>query len=58
MVSQYDLKGTLIQTYPNQLAASKAVRVGAGSITSAIKGKQKTCRGFYWRNGNASKIIV
>ncbi|PPL01628.1 NUMOD1 domain-containing DNA-binding protein [Parapedobacter indicus] len=56
-ISQYDLEGNFIRTYPDASEASKAVKISASHISSAAKNRGTyTAGGYIWRRGKASPI--
>ena len=49
-VSQIDLKtGEEIAVFKNALHAAKSTGNSQGNISACIRGKQKTCGGYYWK---------
>jgi len=58
-ISQYDLNGNLIRTFPDASEASKAVKISASHISSAAKNRGTyTAGGFIWRRGREPKVDV
>ena len=49
-VFQYDLLGNFIKQYNSINEASSYLNLDEGSISLCIKGKQKTCGGYYFTN--------
>jgi hypothetical protein len=48
-VNQYGLDGKFIQTFPSKAKACKETGVNDASLTSCLKGKQQSAKGFQWR---------
>ena len=48
MVGNYDEQGNLINIYPSQKAAEKALHIGSGGISRAISYNRKA-GGYYWK---------
>ena len=49
-VAQYDLNGNLIKIWSNANQASKELNVNKECIRRCCNGKQKTCKGFIWKD--------
>ncbi len=56
-VTQYDLNGKRVASYPSQKDACEAVGVSSGKICLAVKGHYKTIKGFVWKNGRGKPFI-
>ena len=48
-VGQFDLEGTLIETYPAASVASKKTNISASGIRKVCNGKQKKAGGYFWK---------
>jgi len=58
-ISQYDLNGNFIRTYPDASEASKAVKISASHISSAAKNRGTyTAGGYIWRRGKSSQVDI
>lgn len=55
-VNQYDLDGTFITQYPSGKAAAEALGVTPSSISAAVAGKSKSCKGYIWRHAEEEII--
>ena len=56
-ISQYNLEGRLIRTFPDASEAAKAVDVSASHISSAAKNHGSyTAGGYIWRRGRAAEV--
>lgn len=49
-VLQYDLHGNFIKKWGCQSEAARFYNCNSGSINSCVVGRNKTCKGFIWRN--------
>lgn len=49
-VAQYDLQGNLLQIYSSRAEASRQTGIDSSSIAKCCNKKQKTCKGYIWRN--------
>ncbi len=58
-ISQYDLDGNRMHTYPNAADASKSVKISASHISSAARNRGTyTAGGYIWRRGSAPKVDI
>ena len=57
-VTQYDLKGRKIKTFPSIAVASKETGISHSHISSRARGVEYTAGGFIWRQGKARKIDI
>lgn len=48
-VTQYDLKGNMIETYESLKQAKEKTNIDDGGICKVCKGKRKTAGGFIWK---------
>ncbi|MGM5629768.1 NUMOD1 domain-containing DNA-binding protein [Apibacter raozihei] len=48
-VNQYDLSGNFLAKYPSITVAAKLVNASHCSVSDAVLGNIKTCRGFIWK---------
>lgn len=55
-VSQYDMKGKRIRTFPSIEAASKKTGISNSRIAYIARGLEYSAGGFIWRHGNAPYI--
>ncbi len=55
-VTQYNLDGVRIQTFPNKAEATRATGVDNKSITQAVKGEAITAGGYLWSEGTALRL--
>ena len=51
-VTQVDLSGNLIAHYPSVKDAAEAVGVHVTGINMVLRGKSKSCKGFFWKKGS------
>ncbi len=49
-ILQFDLKGNFLHRYPGTLEAARAAGCKGAGITAAIRGTNKSCAGYQWRN--------
>lgn len=59
-VNQYDLSGNYLATYESYKAAAKAVGGSDGAIRNCVKGRQKSAKGYIWKDyeGNTNDLII
>ena len=56
-VTQYDLQGKKISSYPSLKDAAEATGASAGCIALVIKGVYKSAKGYFWQNGYGKPSI-
>jgi hypothetical protein len=56
-VTQYDLTGKRVASYPSMKDAGEAVGVGGNIILGAVKGHYKSIKGFVWKKGRCKPFI-
>jgi hypothetical protein len=49
-VAQYSADGSLVKVFESRKDAADHMSVDTTTISGAVLGKQKTCRGYIWRN--------
>ncbi len=55
-VTQHDLNGKKMQTFPTIEAAAKATGLTPDNIQKNVKGENKTAGGFIWRHATSTEI--
>ena len=48
-ILQYDKQNNFIKEWPSQKQAANELNLDTGTLTTCLKGRQKTCGGFIWR---------
>lgn len=54
-VIQYTLDGNYVHTFSSIKEAAEFIRVSSATLSSACRGKQKTCGGYKWRFAKKNK---
>jgi hypothetical protein len=55
-ITQYDLNGKKIQTYPSIYAAARTLNISPAGINSTLKERQLSCGGFLWQYGHTARM--
>lgn len=58
LVTQYDLKGRKIKTFPSIAIASQETGISHSHISNRVRGTEYSAGGFIWRQGKARKIDI
>ena len=55
-VDQYSKEGEFIQTHRSIVDATRAIGAGSWDISNCLHGRQKTCKGYFWKFHDEKQI--